>query len=259
MLNYSDSDIENLLAGIYGGDITDNELPEDLYFSIADYLKKALYKGFGGGLLDFELGGTKLELLTELRENIYMFSAAKTYQEVKDISSFLIDESGARRSAKQFRDLGREAFSTWNDAWGETERATAIGQGRMAVKWDNIEANAEILPVLVFDTKGNPCPECKPFEGFAAPVHDKVWNWLMPLLHFNCGCTVRQEESDYKLSSKSRYKSVAGMRDDVPDLFQMNPGKDKVVFSDAHPYFDVAKKDKGFAADNFGMPIPDKD
>jgi hypothetical protein len=42
-------------------------------------------------------------------------------------------------------------------------------------------------------------------------------------------------------------------------VFQMNAGKDRVVFNENHPYFSVAKGDKGFAKENFGLPIPETD
>jgi len=36
----------------------------------------------------------------------------------------------------------------------------------------------------------------------------------------------------------------------------MNAGKDRIVFSDAHPYFTVAPKDRDLASNNFYMPKP---
>ena len=41
----------------------------------------------------------------------------------------------------------------------------------------------------------------------------------------------------------------------MPDIFMFNAGKQRIVFSPKHPYFDVADRDKGFAKTNFGMPI----
>jgi hypothetical protein len=45
----------------------------------------------------------------------------------------------------------------------------------------------------------------------------------------------------------------------IPDVFQMNVGKDKVVFQKDHPYFDVAKEDRKLAKENFNLPIPETD
>lgn len=255
VIKYSDKLIERLLEGIYNGTINERELPVSLYKAIAENLKQALYEGFGGTLSDF--AGKDFELLNELRENVYMFSAAKTFQEVKEIGAMMFDENGERVSMKEFTEAGRNVYDTWNEHYGRTEYSTAVGQATMANKWQNIQDNKDLLPTLVFDTKGNPCEECAPFEGFAADVDDPIWNWLTPLLHFNCECTVRQEEKDYKVSSDEHYETIKGMKDDIPETFQMNPGKDGYIFSPDHPYFQVEAKDQEFAESNFGLPIPD--
>ena len=90
VIKYSDKLIERLLEGIYNGTINERELPVSLYKAIAENLKQALYEGFGGTLSDF--AGKDFELLNELRENVYMFSAAKTFQEVNEIGAMMFDE-----------------------------------------------------------------------------------------------------------------------------------------------------------------------
>ncbi|HXR84324.1 MAG TPA: hypothetical protein VN722_08450 [Hanamia sp.] len=255
--NYSDEQIQELLTGIREGVITEYDIPEDLYYATANYIKDGLYKGFGSTLEEAE--GKDLELLTELRDNVYMFSAAKCFQEIKEISSLMFDENGDMVSASDFSKLGKETFSTWNEAYGLSEYQTAKGQAAMAVKWNEIERNADILPILVFDTNGSPCPECAPYEGFSAPADDPVWDWLSPLLHFNCECVLRQEEDSFGVSSDEDYEKIVSSKDDVPKEFQMNPGKDGYVFKPDHPYFEVEKKDRDFAKTNFGLPVPGKD
>jgi hypothetical protein len=89
-VNYSQAYIEALLRGVWNGEITEHDLPEDLYESIVAYLKKGLYQGFGITFTDLAkqieegtasaFDQTDLELLTELRENLYVFSAAKDVQ-----------------------------------------------------------------------------------------------------------------------------------------------------------------------------------
>lgn len=254
MFQFSDEYIQELLRQIYSGEITMYELPQSLYYSIADYLKHGLYEGFGGNLAKFE-GTPDFALLSELRENIYMFSAAKTFQQVKELSSQLVDGDRVRTEA-EFNKIGRQTFDKWNDDWGKSEYKTAIGQASMANKWADIERSKDVLPVLVFSTNGAPCEECAPYDGFAAPVDDPIWSWLYPLLHFNCMCIVLQEEEGYPVADSDKYDEIAGMKDNVPEAFQMNSGKDRVIFSDEHPYFDVAPKEREFAQSNFGLPIP---
>lgn len=254
MSQFSDEYIKEFLRQIYSGEITVYDLPPSLYYGIADYLKSALYEGFGGNLSKFA-DTPDFALLKELRENIYMFSAAKTFKEVGEISSLLVDGDRVRTQA-EFNKIGRETFDKWNNDWGKSEYTTAIGQASMASKWADIEKNKDILPILVFSTNGTPCEECAPYDGFAAPVDDPIWDWLYPLMHFNCMCIVTQQEEDYPVSDSDKYDEIAAMKNNVPEPFQMNSGKDKVIFSDEHPYFDVAPKDVDFAKENYGLPIP---
>jgi SPP1 gp7 family putative phage head morphogenesis protein len=259
MFEFSDKEIEALLEGVFEGTITEYDLPEDLYFAIADYLKKGLYKGFGSSLTELAPDSKDFELLAELRENIYMFSAAKTYQEVKEISDWLVDEEGERRSKSEFQELGRQTFSTWNDAYGDAEYDTAIGMAENAVKWQQIEEQKDVLPILRYSAVGdeNTCEICQPLDGLTAPVDDPVWDTIMPENHFRCRCLVEQLEEGE--TSENKDEVVAQVHEEMDDIFKMNPGKDKVVFTDDHPYFQVETKDKGFAEENFGLPIPKDD
>jgi len=105
---YTESELHELLSGIAAGTISEYAIPESLYLKIADYLKSGLYQGFGGSLADFS--GVDLELLTELRENTYLFSAAKSYHELKEIRSLMFDESGNLRSNREFNKLAAQTF-----------------------------------------------------------------------------------------------------------------------------------------------------
>jgi len=254
-MNYSKKEIEKLLDGIYAGDISEYNIPESLYFSIADYLKSGLYKGFGGDLTDFK--GKDLELLQELRENTYMFSAAKSFQEVKQIGSLMFNEDGDLRSSREFSALGAAEFDKWNKDWGLTERNTAIAQAKMAGKWNEIQENKDLLPYLTYSTIGDACDICAPLDGLTAKVDDPIWNSVMPVNHFNCECVVLQGEDTGTLTPEREkeaiYDTVTG---EMSDTFKMNPGKDGYIFSPDHPYFEVAPKDQAFAKTNFGLPIP---
>ena len=252
---YSDEQLSTLLDGIYSGKITEYDIPQDLYFAIADYLKSGVYHGFGGSLSEFS--GKDFELLNELRENIYMFSAAKSYQQIKDIGSLMLDENGDRVSNSEFNRLGAERFDTWNSAYGRSEYNTAVAQATMAGKWNEIQENKDLLPILTYSTIGDACDICAPLDGLTAPVDDPVWNEVMPTNHFNCECTVSQHEEGTELTPDDEKEQIFDqVTKEMDDCFRMNPGKDGYIFSPDHPYFHVEPKDREFAKSNFGLPIP---
>jgi len=46
---YSNDQIKQLISDIYNGDVTEYNIPEDLYFATANYFKSGLYEGFRQG------------------------------------------------------------------------------------------------------------------------------------------------------------------------------------------------------------------
>jgi SPP1 gp7 family putative phage head morphogenesis protein len=269
MFKFSAEEIRKLLKGIFDGSITDHELPEYLYNSIADFLKDGLYSGFGISFnkLTEEINKgigkfveKDLELLTELRENIYMFSAAKTYTEVKDMSDLLTGENGIT-SFPEFKAAAMEIYTQYNEDYLQTEYQTSIAQSQQAIKWNQIEAQKEILPYLQFSVveDANTTDICQPLDGIVVKVGDPMLDIYYPPNHWNCR-TILEQLDEATLSSKSEVEKATKEADDeMQDIFKMNSGKDKVVFKDDHPYFDVAKKDQKFAENNFNLKIPDED
>ncbi|MEB0262918.1 hypothetical protein [Mucilaginibacter sp. 10I4] len=247
-IKFNSGKIERLLKQIHSGEITETDLPVDLYDQIGEYFKNALYQGFGSG--DFEA----IELLSELRDNVYLFSAAKTYQFTKACSDLLVNEQGEIKPFSQFYSEGQEVYGQYNETWAQAEYNTVIGQSQMANQWQTIEANKEILPMLTFSTNGVPCPECLPFEGLTAHVDSPIWDVATPLLHFNCQCILIP--SDDAAESTKEFIGDLPM-DNIPDDFKNNPGKTGEIFTKEHPYFSGVPK--GAAANNFGLEIPETD
>lgn len=257
-MKFSNKQIKAYLDGILSGKITTDNLPEDLYFAIADYLKKGLYDGFG---MDLKLSQERdIELLEELRNNVYMFSAAKTYQQTKAISEQLVDTDGNIRSRAEFNKVGREMFDTWNNDWGTSEYNTALAQGTMGVKWVGIEEDKKLFPNLRYSTIGDACQICAPLDGLVAPVDDPIWDEIYPANHFNCECTVLQEDDSVETTAPGVLKDlVGGATEKMDDSFINNVGKTGSVFPKDHPYFEVGKADRELARNNFNLPIPDTD
>jgi SPP1 gp7 family putative phage head morphogenesis protein len=250
------------------GKVTQESLPPLLYFKIADYLKQGVYEGFGTTWT--ALSGEKLppgfnmqdkELLSELRSNIYLFSAAKTYQQIRTMSSALISDDGTIVPFKQFRENAEQTYDLFNKTWLRTEYDTAIGQAQNARKWLDIEKNADILPLLeysaVMDKRTSDI--CRHLDGIIAPVNDPIWKKIAPLNHFNCRCLLLQLSEGVPTGMDAKMEKVTEAETQMDDLFKMNPGQSGYVFSKDHPYFDIAPRDRGLAMRNFDLPIPKAD
>lgn len=244
-MNYTEAQIESYLDGIYSGTITEENLPKSLYKAIGEYFDNAVIKGFG-----VATGTVDEELLTALRENVWLFSAAKTYQQTKDISSLLIDDNGKVRSKSEFNRVAMQRYNNWNKVYGETEYITCIGQAQTANKWTEIERNADILPILQYhcNKTRDSADICIAMDGTTAPKDAAIWKTHSPLNHFRCQCYLTQhEKGEEKLYTPKN----------LPELnatFANNPGMTGTVFNKEHPYFTEAPK--ALAKRNFDLEIP---
>jgi SPP1 gp7 family putative phage head morphogenesis protein len=266
----TDEQIEKIIVGIYNGLFTVEDLPKELYLSTANLLKEGIYEGYGGTLTDFVLDSPDYELLAELRENIYMFSAAKTFTQTLEMSDKLIGKDGYTKSFKDFKLEAGEIFETYDKNYLRTEYDTAIGQARAANKWQQVQSNKKDLPYLMYSAvmDSHTCEICSPLDKIVARVDDPFWDSNMPLNHFHCECVVISMDEDMaseqgvsgedEIKEKSTFSQI-----NKNPLFNMNPGKDKVIFQDTgrnkHPYFDVSKQYRELAKNNFNLEIPEKD
>lgn len=197
-LKYSDEQIDTLLEGVFAGTISPSALPKDLYEAIAGSLKEALYEGFGANLETVEslYGKAPEALLTELRTNIYQFSAAKTFNMVEEMRGVLV-EGDKVLTLNEFKAKADTIFKTYNETWLETEYNTAIGQAEMARKWKEIEADKELFPYLKFNAVNDSHTSdiCRHLDNIILPVGDPFWDTYSPLLHFNCRSVLEQLET----------------------------------------------------------------
>ena len=255
-MNFTDSEIEDLLKGVFAGDITKENLPVDLYQSIAQFLEKGLLSGAGGPITSFD--GKDLDLIQELRTNIYMFSAAKTYQEVRGMTDLLYNEDDKVKPFDEFFEDARALYNNYNVNYAQTEYNTAVASGQMGVRWNQIEADKDVLPLLKMTVveDAQTTEICEPLDGITLPVNDPFWDEFYPPNHWNCRSTVLQlDEGD--ISSKAEVdKAKEHAEEDMQDVFRMNVGKDEIVFSPDHPYFKVPREDKELAKRNFDLPMP---
>jgi SPP1 gp7 family putative phage head morphogenesis protein len=256
-MNFTDNEIEDLFKGIFAGDITKENLPVDLYQSIAQFLEKGLLNGAGGPVTSFD--GKDLDLIQELRTNIYMFSAAKTYQEVRGMTDLLYNEDDKVKPFDEFFEDARALYNNYNVNYAQTEYNTAVASGQMGIRWNQIEADKDVLPLLKMTVveDAQTTEICQPLDGITLPVGDPFWDEFYPPNHWNCRSTVLQlDEGD--ISSKAQVdKAKEHAEEDMQDVFRMNVGKDEIVFSPDHPYFKVPKEDKELAKRNFDLPMPE--
>jgi SPP1 gp7 family putative phage head morphogenesis protein len=249
---FSDDEIERIVIGVYSGLITPQSLDVETYLRVGEKLTNGVYNGFGKSLTDVEWNSPDYKMLNDLRNNVYVFSGAKQYHQVREMTAAIYDGDKIKPFS-EYKKTSTEIFKNYNENYLRAEYNAAISQSRSASMWMEIEANSEILPMLTYSTVGDGRvrPEHAMLDNISRPVNDKFWDNYFPPNGWNCRCTTLQTDDTDKTSLKG-FKQPST----VPPEFMMNAGKQKIVFSDAHPYFTVAPRDKDLANNNFYLPKP---
>lgn len=249
---FTEEEIDNIILAIYAGIITIRSLDVMTYLKVAHKLSDGVFKGYGKTLFDVQYGSNDWYMLHDFQHNVYVFSGAKQYQQVKEISA-LLTKGDAVTPFNEFKTQAKVVFDQYNENYLRAEYNSAIAQARSASQWQEIISQQDQFPMLTYQTVGDDRvrPTHAELDNITRPVNDKFWDTYMPPNGWNCRCHVEQND-DVKKTSLRGFKKP----NDVPDIFMFNAGKARIVFSPRHPYFDIAPRDKEFAKQNFNMPQP---
>ena len=255
---FTKDEVDDLVQGFWDGVYSLNSMPRLVYDQTAKYLFDNYLKGFKYPSVEVAMNTPDWTYLKEIRENIYMFSGAKTYQYTKETEGALkqISEALGRNpdSFKAFKEEATKISNSFNNEYLETEYNTALSIGSSSVEWQRQQALKKELPLLTYMSTGDGLvrPEHAELDGITRKVDDSFWNTYNPPNGWNCRCTTLQHDGDYDITDVDK--------SELPELdkeFKTNFGKEQIVFKPSHPYFDVEAKDKSLALINFGLPLPE--
>ena len=227
------------ILGIYNGNITPDK-PFKRFFD--EYLKSqndGIFRAFGA---------TDSELKSELLDNVFVFSAAKSHQVAAEATALLFDNGGVKLPFNEFRELVTPVLNNYNKNWLKTEYQTAILQSENAKKWQEIEEESDVFPLLQYKTAQDERvrDDHRPLSNVIKPVNDPFWNTYYPQNGWGCRCRVKQLKKG-RITKKVKTPKV-------PKLFKNNPAKTGYIYDeDSHPYFKVEERYKTVKKDNFGF------
>lgn len=207
-------------------------------------------KEFNAGKIDWDTPDDKM--LRALQENVWHFSAAKNYTQLRELSNALIGEDNKLRTYSQFKKAAFAINDKHINQWLKAEYELAVAGGQMAGKWVDIEANQDTLRYLEFDAvmDGRTTEICKPLNGVLLPVNDPFWDMYYPPNHWGCRSTARQRTG----GAVTPHHLVPHA--EIPKMFQTNLAKAGLIFPEGHAYFkDLPKEvlsfgDAGYTKDN---------
>ncbi len=195
----------------------------------------------GSGLnfdtVDFSTPDAKM--LNRITRDVWQFSAAKNYQEMRDLTLALTDENGKLRSFADFETEAIKIDEKYNRRWLKTEYDHAIGSATMASRWAEFEENAEDQPFLVYQTVGdqNVRYEHQLLNGIIRKITDSFWKKYYPPNGWKCRCDVKQLAGSYAQETESLPKVP------IDDMFATNLAKTGLIFPKGHPYYNGVPDD----------------
>lgn len=218
--------------------------PEDLSIDMVQMHAKELYKGVleGYSIESSNLGAEDEKVLNALKNNVFVFSGFKNYQQLKEMSSLLTDTNNKVRSFNDFYKDVKAVDKTYNKLYLEAEYQHAISTSTSIAQWQRIEADKEDAPYLeyvaVMDDRTRDAH--RSLDGTIRKVDDPFWDKYYPPNGWRCRCDVIQHvDAEVTPADKIEYPDTP-----LQDMFSSNAGKERVVFPASHPYYETSKQAK---------------
>lgn len=184
----------------------------------------------------------------DLRENIYVFSGAKTYAELKELSGLLLDGDGNIKPFYKFWQEVQGVHTDYNRNYLEAEYIFATQSAQMASKWNEFEADGDRYNLQYRTAYDDRVREShRLLHDTTLPPSDPFWEKYFPPNGWRCRCTaVQVRKTKYPESNSTQAQQLGSDATDGKDnIFRFNPGKESVVFPAHHPYIkNLSKPEK---------------
>lgn len=242
--------IASVLRDIYraGHPRSATDLSPELFRAISEVVNKAVAEGLSSsGGVSMPAVDPDNDFLHALRHSADVFSAFKVHRMQRDMGALLTDSNGLLKPFKQWANDVLPIASHQCGAWLRTEYDTAVLRAHQAADWQQFFREADVLPNLkwVPSTSPNPGADHQVFWNTVRPISDPFWSEHRPGDRWNCKCSLTSTDEPATAAPHSDKAS-----EPQPGL-SSNPGTDRTVFSQDHPYFPKSCASCSFYKPNF--------
>ena len=188
-----------------------------------------VFKGYGSNFDNIGYNTPDYNMLANLEKNVYSFSAAKNYQEIRHLTS-MVSEFPAWND---YRKEAAKVLHDYNVKDLHTEFNTCVAGAQMASKWVAFEEAGD-NPYLKYETVGDRRvrDEHRLLDGIIKPMSDSFWKTYYPPNGWNCRCTV------IELPGKAHETPDKNITyPDIPKMWQVNTAQQNIIFPEGSPYF----------------------
>ena len=234
----------NLINKVFNGDIKTGHIDTASALTTAESFMQAVSSGFSVGAPDYDT--PYYAALNNITKNVYAFSGAKNYQQLRDLTTALKDGDRIRTKA-EFKKEAMQILDEYNVRFMATEYNTAVSGALNAAKWNTYEEAAthatspspserggERSVYLRYHTVGDARVrlEHQLLDGITRPMNDSFWSTHNPPLAWNCRCTTLRIPGSPDLTDPGTIPYV-----EIPKMFRVNLAKEQLVFPKSSPYF----------------------
>lgn len=208
----------------------------DLLAATTKTLLEGVYEGYGQNFTSVDWFTPDSEMLTRITQNVFSFSAAKNYQQLRTMTEAMIDHEGKIRSFVDFKEQVGVINEKFNRNWLQTEYDTCIATATQSARWQEFQAQKHIMPYLRYQTAGDDSvrDEHRLLDGVIKHIDDPFWRTYYPPNGWNCRCEAVQVTDDNV--SETPDKAIRGVH--IAPMFRTNSGQTGLIFPKGHPYFD---------------------
>ncbi len=202
---------------------------------VALKLQDAVFKGFGKDFTSVDWDTPDAEMLHKLTQNVWHFSSAKNYQELKDLTLALKDSKGKLRTFTDFREQALKINDKYNNVWLKTEYTQIVLSSTSAARWIDFMKNVKDMPNLQYSTVGdnNVRTTHQLLDGIVKRYDSTFWNYYYPPNGYLCRCDVLQLlKRALKETKDGDIPNIV-----IPAMFKTNIAKTGLIFPKAHPYY----------------------
>jgi hypothetical protein len=248
--------INTLARLLYQGKIKASDIDADTLRLIANELMKGALQGYGEGFADLKPESADYKILSELENNIHVFSGAKNIAQLQEMSALLRDEKGNLVPFIKFMQAVKAIDKTYNQTYLAAEYDLALQSAQQAEHWQRIQENKDIFPYLKYNAilDGRETVLCHNLDGIKKPVDDPFWNTRYPPNHWRCRSIVDAVADDEE-------NKVTPTPDDLPEypaMFNNNVGKSGEIFPASHPYFQLPENEYTQVKQEIGYLLPNR-
>lgn len=228
----------------------DVKINADLHLKTAEQLINAI----SAGLASIGSSETDSKVLVEkLKQNIYAFSAAKSFTQMQYYRDAMVGDDGKILGVGSFIKKIADTGEIFNKKHLESEYENAYYSAVMADKWDRFPDDELLQYTTVGDSRVRPSHAV--LDKYTAPKSDGFWKSNYPPNGWGCRCSVVPGKESHQ-NNLSRQEAGRQLKDENKDTpFYNNVGLSRVIFKDNHPYFINANgKEVNLSWQQYGLP-----